>query len=347
MGIKDKLKDFDPSAVGNTFNNIFGLPFEVSESRLVFIPVPWDVTASNHRGASEGPQTIFQNSFQIDLYDPVVPNTWKKGMAMEDIDPAIVQKNKEIRKQAEKVILFLESGGILQENHEMLGLLDNVNQACNALILDLEMKCLQYLENGQLPFLIGGDHSVSSGLIQALAKQDEHFGILHIDAHADMRTAYQGFSHSHASVMRRATETEGISQIVQVGIRELCNEEVKAISHQHKKVKTFFDHDLHQRLFEGEVWAEICHDIIDKLPDNIYISFDVDGLEPSYCPGTGTPVPGGLSFNMAIYLLETAFNAGKRFIGGDLVETGPTKMDGIISSRILYRLAGMVIQSNE
>ncbi len=347
MGKTDKLNDFDPSAVGNTSNNIFGLPFDVSESRLVFIPVPWDVTTSNLCGTSGGPHAIFQNSFQIDLYDPVVPNAWKRGMAMENIDPAMVNRNKELRRQAKKVIRFLESGRIPEENRDIKELLNIVNQACNALILDLEMRCLQYLENGQLPFLVGGDHSISTGLIRALAKQDDNFGILQIDAHADMRKTYQGFSHSHASVMDQALETEGISQIVQVGIRELCNEEVKAISHHHKKVKTFFDHDLHQRLYEGEVWAEICHDIVDKLPDNIYISFDVDGLEPSYCPGTGTPVPGGLSFNMAFCLLETAFNAGKRFIGGDLVETGPTPMDGIISSRILYRLAGMVIQSNE
>ncbi len=346
MDISEKLKYFDPSGVGNTSNNIFGLPFEVSESKLVFIPVPWDVTVTNHAGTSKGPMSIFQNSFQIDLYDPLVPNAWKEGIAMEAIDPVTASRNTEVRKKSERVIRYLESGADLEDNQQIMHLTEHVNQTCDSLMLEIEKKCLQYIENGQIPFIVGGDHSVSLGLIRALALQ-ESFGILQIDAHADMRVAYQGFEHSHASIMHHALNTEGVSQIVQVGIRELCNEEIQTISMNHKTVKTFFDHDLHQRMYEGEVWGEICHDIIDKLPDNIYVTFDVDGLEPACCPGTGTPVPGGLSYNHVMHLLGTAFNAGKRFIGADLVETGPTKLDGIISSRILYRLAGMMIKSNE
>ncbi len=346
MEFSDKLKDFDPSGVGNITNNIFGLPFEVSESKLVFIPVPWDVTVTNSAGTSKGPLNIFQNSFQIDLYDPLVPNAWKQGMAMERIDPVTSTRNDEVRKKAERVIRYLESGASIEDNNQIQHLIEHVNQTCESLMLDIEKKCLQYIENDQIPFIVGGDHSVSLGLIRALARK-ESFGILQIDAHADMRIAYQGFEYSHASIMHHALNTEDVSQIVQVGIRELCSEEVQVISRNHKTVKTFFDHDLHQRMYEGEVWSDICHDIIDMLPDNIYVTFDVDGMEPAWCPGTGTPVPGGLSYNHVMHLLATAFNAGKRFIGADLVETGPTQLDGIISTRILYRLAGMMIKSNE
>jgi len=346
MDTENKQSQFDPSGVGNKNNNIFGLPFEVEESRLVFIPVPWDVTVTNTKGAAEGPQNVFSSSFQIDLYDPMVPGAWKAGMAMEQIDPGIISTNQRIRLQAEKVIRFLEDGGDVDENGHIQGLVNSVNEACESLALTLEKSTLQYLENNQLPFLIGGDHSCTTGQIRALARESE-FGILQIDAHADMRKDYQGFTHSHASVMHHALETKGVTQIVQVGIRELCNEEVQVISQNHKKVKTYFDHDLHERLFEGENWSDICSEIIEKLPDNIYITFDVDGLEPSLCPGTGTPVPGGLSFNQAIYLLETAMKMGKRIIGADVVETGPTTLDGIVSCRIIYRMAGMMIQSNE
>ncbi|TVR43074.1 MAG: agmatinase [Bacteroidia bacterium] len=346
MSLEDKLAGFNPNRAGNLSNNIFSLPFEVSESQLVFIPVPWDVTASSKTGTCNGPQNIFNHSFQIDLFDPLAPNAWKKGMAMEKIEPVIKTRNQSTRKQASRIIQFLEGGGETDDHQEMQGLLKNVNQACESLMLELEMKCLQYVENGQIPFLMGGDHSISTGLIRALARE-ESFGILQIDAHADMRESYQGFTHSHASVMHNAINTEGVERIVQVGIRELCTEEVQMISKNHRTIKTYFGHDLHQRLFEGENWSEICQDIVNDLPDNVYISFDVDGLEPAFCPGTGTPVPGGLSFNQAIYLLETAFNAGKRFIGADLVETGEGRLDGIISARILYRIAGMLIKSNE
>ncbi len=346
MDKQDFKKKFDPNATGNTTNNIFGLPFDVHDSRLVFIPIPWDVTVSNHQGTAEGPGNIFGNSFQIDLYDPLAPNAWKKGMAMEKIDPRTITNNRIARQHAEKIILHLEAGGVPENLPGIEEALNYVNQACENLCQELEIKSLQYLENQQIPLVIGGDHSTPLGLIRALAKQGE-FGILQIDAHADMRDQYQGFSHSHASIMRNALNTEGVVQLTQVGIRELCPEEVQFISRHPRKIMTFFDHNIHQRMFEGETWSEICQDIVSRLPKRVYISFDVDGLDPSLCPGTGTPVPGGLTFNQAIYLLETLVKEGKQLVGADLVETGSTPLDGIVASRILYRMAGMVIHSNE
>ncbi len=338
---------FDPDGVANTSNNIFGLPFSLQESKLVFIPVPWDVTTSNYSGTSEGPSVILKTSYQIDLYDPVAPNAWKQGLVMEQIDHALMSKNNELRKHSERIISFLEAGGDTKDNSEIRTLTGRINQECDLLSIDTEKKCLQYLENGQIPFIVGGEHSVSDGAIQAFSRQGKDFGILQVDAHADMRDQYMGFTHSHASVMRRALDKKGVSGIVQVGIREICSEEARFISMNHRKIKTYFDHDLKQRAFEGETWREICRDIADKLPEFIYVSFDVDGLVPSDCPGTGTPVPGGLTYSQAVYLIETIVSSGRRIIGGDLVETGPTNMDGIISSRLLYRMAGMAIKSNE
>ncbi len=340
-----KLKHFDPDGVGNKNNTIFGLPFDTTDARLVFIPVPWDVTVTNDSGTAGGPDNIFNHSFQIDHFDPLVPMAWKEGIAMEETDPFIVSRNRQMRKVAERVIHHLEHGGATDDDPGIRQMIEQVNAACEKLMLDIEMRAIQYLQNGQLPVLVGGDHSVSTGLIRALAKQED-FGILQIDAHADFRIAYQGFTHSHASVIYNALHTQGVTQIVQAGIREVSQEEVMMISGNPGVVTAFFDHELHQRMFEGETWESICREIIGKLPDNIYVTFDVDGLAPALCPGTGTPLPGGLSFNQAIYLLETAFKMGKRFVGADLVETGITKLDGIVASRLLYRLAGMIIKSN-
>ncbi len=343
---EDILKNYDPNAAGITTNNIFGLPFTVNNAKVVFIPVPWDVTVSNHAGTAKGPENILTNSFQIDLYDPLASNAWQKGMAMESIDQSIVQKNADTRATAKAVIDFQEKGGDPTTDEEMLAKLNSVNAQCNELMSIMESKSLQYLESGQLPFIVGGDHSVSLGLIRALAKSHE-FGILQIDAHADLRSDYEGFTNSHASIMRNASAVKGVSTIVQVGIREICPEEEEFMAAHPEKIQTYFDHYLHHQLYKGKSWSSICEIIAESLPANIYITFDVDGLEPACCPGTGTPVPGGLSYNQTLFLLETVLRKGKRILGADLVETGPGNIDGIVSCRLLYRMAGMLIKSNE
>jgi agmatinase len=308
--------------------------------------MPWDVTVSNFEGTSLGPEKVFESSFQIDLFDPFVPNAWQEGMAMEDIDPAMVSRNQQLRKRASHYISFLELGGDPDEHNDMQEIIREVNDASEALSLELEQKSLMYLEQEKIPVVVGGEHSVPLGLIRALARKRPGFGILQIDAHADLRNAYQGFIQSHASIMYNALQTKGVGKLVQVGIREICPEEVQVISQNPARIRTYFDRDLHNRLFEGDSWSEICHEIVEKLPDEVYVSFDVDGLDPSLCPGTGTPLPGGLSFNQANFLLETIVTQGKKIIGADLVETGPSEMDGIVSSRLLFRLAGMIIKSN-
>lgn len=344
--IPNILKNYDPNAAGVTTNNIFGLPFDVNNARVVFIPVPWDVTVSNHAGTAKGPENILSNSFQIDLYDPVAPGRWQKGMAMEPIDPEVIKNNATTRLLAKEVINFLEKGGDPAKDACISSKINKINDICSELMSKVEHKALQYLENGQLPFIVGGEHSVSIGLIRALARNNE-FGMLQIDAHADLRKDYEGFTNSHASVMRNASSIHNVSRIVQAGIREVCPEEEDVIAEQPDKIKTYFDHELHQRLFKGESWAAICDEIAESLPENVYITFDVDGLEPACCPGTGTPVPGGLSYNQALFLLETVAKKGKRILGADLVETGPGSTDGIVSCRLLYRMAGMMIKSNE
>lgn len=344
---EEKLRTFDPNGVGNTSNNIFGLPFGIQESRLVFIPVPWDVTVSSQEGTSTGPKNILNASFQIDLYDPFAPEAWKQGMAMEPIDPETIRTNADLRTKAARYIGFLESGGKQGESPQNDALASEINGAGEALCGKLEEKCLAYLTNNQIPVVIGGDHSVPLGLIRALAKHDPGFGILQIDAHADLRYQYQGFTHSHASIMNNALSIQGVGPIVQVGIREICQEEHEVIRQHPEKISCFFDRDLRQQLFEGSTWEALCVEIASRLPEKVYVTFDVDGLDPALCPGTGTPVPGGLSYNQAMYLLETIVKQGKRIIGADLVETGPGLMDGVVSCRILYRLASMMIRAGD
>lgn len=338
--------NYNPSEVGITSNNIFGLPFEPGESKLVFIPVPWDVTTSSRAGTSDAPELLFRHSFQIDLYDPFLGDIWKQGMAMEAFDDKRHADNKVLREQAGRYIAFLESGGNVSEQAEMMDILESVNKACDELCDKTEQKCLNYLNNGQIPFIVGGDHSVPLGLMRALGKIHENYGILQIDAHADLRKQYQGFRHSHASVMHNALDIKSINSITQVGVREWCEEEALFIDEHSRRIHFFSDSELHQKLYTGTHWHSICEEIADTLPEKVYISFDIDGLSPALCPNTGTPVPGGLTYNQAIYLLETLVRKGKTIIGADLVETGGADMDAITGCRLLYKTAGLLLKSN-
>lgn len=339
-------KGYDPSKVGITTNNIFGLPFTPEEASLVFIPVPWDVTTSSRAGTSKGPENILNASYQIDLFAPAAPNAWKKGMATEEIDASLLARNTNLRREAEAYIEFLEAGGDPKTDSNMMLKRKHINEVCESVTHEIKEKVMGYLEKGKIPFLIGGDHSVSGGQIEALAEKTG-FGILQIDAHADLRDNYMGFTRSHASVMHRAMHTQGVLKIVQVGIREICPEEQTVIDQNPNKIKTFFDHKVQRELFNGTKWDDICNQVVEELPDNVYITFDVDGLEPACCPGTGTPVPGGLNYNQAVYLIEKVIQNNKRIVGADLVETGPSTTDGIVSCRLLFQMASMILKSNQ
>ncbi|WP_293088196.1 arginase family protein [Moorena sp. SIO3H5] len=150
-------------------------------------------------------------------------------------------------------------------------------------------QALELLEQGKLVGVVGGDHSVPLGLMQALAQKHEEYGILQIDAHADLRQAYEGFTYSHASIMYNALKLPQISRLVQVGIRDVCEAEM-AMVNSDSRVVMFDDWQLKANAYEGITWAAQCHKIISNLPDQVYISFDIDGLNPSYCPHTSTPV---------------------------------------------------------
>ena len=338
MSDDKNLQGYDPNAPGIIGNNIFGLPFNTENAKVVIIPVPWDVTVSSQSGTSLGPQNIKTQSYQIDLFDYKAPDAWKQGIAMEPISEIILNKNNAIRKKSSKYISELEKGIDPSNSVDMKFILNEVNHECNAMINDIEHKALEYLDRKKKVVLVGGDHSTSLGLIKALAKKNHSFGILQFDAHADLGNAYEGFEHSHASVMYNALKLEQVSKLVQLGIRDYCEEENSYIQRNSVRIKTFTSRSLYSRLFEGESWKSICNNIIDELPDNVYITFDVDFLNPSDCPTTGTPVPGGFSFEHALYLIDNIASSNKKIIGCDIVETGPGSIDGIVSCRILYRM---------
>lgn len=347
MSKENKIKDFDPNSVASGEGNIFGLPFTTDEAEIVLIPVPWDVTVSYKDGASQGPQAIYDASAQVDLFDPLVKDSWKIGVAMEDISKDIAKKNSVMRKKSSQYIGNLEKGADY-EAASMKKIRKEINAGCTDLKYFVKKAAQKYLSKNKFVGLVGGDHSTPLGFIEALAEKYESFGILQLDAHCDLRKAYEGFEYSHASIMYNALKIKQVKKLVQVGIRDWCEEENNYINESRGRVKTFFDHQIKDQMYRSRSWVSICAEIAQELPKHVYISFDIDGLDPKLCPDTGTPVPGGMEFGEAALLIEMVARSGKKIIGFDLNEVAPGKdeWNGNVGARMLFKMCNIAAVSN-
>lgn len=341
--------DFDPDGTGQDNGNYFGLPFTPGDSALVLLSIPWDVTASYNEGSRYGPDAIIGASAQLDLYDPVAPHQWRKGIGTIGIDYGIQEKSQFLREDARKVIKHLEKGGSTGDEY-VLRRTERINAASRELNRYVHDTASVWLDKGKTVGLVGGDHSTPFGLISALGELYGRISVLHIDAHADLREAYEGFEFSHASIMYNvSTRITSVDSIVQVGIRDLCDAEA-ARAYADSSIRMYHDWELATNRFRGMTWDEQCTELIGHLGENVYISFDIDGLTPQNAPHTGTPVPGGLSFDEAVYLIERAVSDGRRIIGFDLCEVSPGpegEWDGNVGARVLYKMCGLALRSQE
>jgi len=343
-----KIRSFDPNGPALSNANVFGLPFTSGESEIVLLPVPWEVTVSYGGGTARGPKAIFDASSQVDLFHPEFPGLWKAGISMEPVNKELYRKSKIFRKKAIAVIDDLSSGKLHQTDEEFKARTGVVNAASEYMIDFVYEHTRSLLLRGKLVGLIGGDHSTPLGFMKALGDMHGSYGILQIDAHMDLRRAFEGFTYSHASIMYNALKLKQVKKLVQVGIRDYCQEEHECASNNQARVKVFTYSALQQKKFEGTSWKVQCREIIANLPDKVYISFDIDGFDPSLCPNTGTPVPGGFSFHEVTYLLSALVASGKKIIGFDLNEVSPGKddWDGNVGARMLFHLCGVLAAGN-
>jgi agmatinase len=337
------MKEFDPSGVAHDNGNFLALPFTESDAEVILLPVHWDVTASYKDGTASAAQNIVQASLQVDLYDKDYPDAWKRGIFMRDRGWLTVNNedisvvNTRLRKIAKNHIDDISSGRDINVDQ-------SVNEAGEQLRKGIKNASRGLLEQGKIVGVVGGEHSVSLGLLDALSEIYDSFGVLQIDAHFDLRKAFEGFTYSHASIFYNAsTQIENIRSITHVGIRDYAKEECEFVEQSGGKHKVFFDKDIHNKVLNGKSYTDICEAIISTLPERVYISFDIDALEPNLCPATGTPVPGGFNFNEAIILLESIKKAGKHIVGFDVCEVGGVgnEWDGNVAARILYKLCSI------
>ena len=343
------LSQFDSNGPSNPKNNIFGLPFSEEDARLVVLPIPWEVTVSYGAGTSRAAEHVFHASMQVDLFDTETNNAWKQGFFMRQPDRKILMKSDYLRKEAELYINYTSKGEVLEKNSFMCKSLKEINEGSANLNKWVYEQTKSLLDSGKLVGLLGGDHSTPLGYFKAIAEKHGDFGILQIDAHCDLRKCYEEFVYSHASIMYNALqEIPQLKRLVQVGVRDYSQEEWNYINNSNYQVITYFDKDIKERAFEGQSWKQIADEIVSHLPDKVYISFDIDGLDPKLCPSTGTPVQGGFEAEQVFYLIRKIIQSGRSFIGFDLAEigVGETDWDANVGARILWKLCNLLVASN-
>jgi agmatinase len=346
----------DADAAADPDGGIFGLPHTQAEAELHVLPIPFDATCSYRRGASRGPAAILAASYQVELFDPVAGEPWRRGIHMLAEDPRFHAWNDEAGQLARGVI---DVAGRIDGDAKLTEDLARTNAICREVDAAVELAVGVSLDAGKRVLTIGGDHSTALGAICAHAKRHPGMGLLHIDAHGDLRDAYEGFERSHASVIHNVLDpaigvglqrgekqagTHQLSAVVQVGLRDLCPAEMARISAENR-LRAVFDHEWAGIRARGGNLEERIAQAIEGLPNEVYLTLDIDGLEPNLCPRTGTPVPGGLSWHEAWMWISAIPNSGRQLIGADLVEVSPGNAtgdtwDAMVGARLALRILG-------
>ncbi len=341
---------FDPSAAAVSGSGIYGLPHGEDQAHVQVLPVPFDATASYRKGAALGPQAVLAASRQVDLFDPLFGKPYETGIFLRAASPAVTAAQEEGTPLAQLVI---DAGGVVEGNSRLARALARVNELGAVVNAAVRTETEAILAQDKLPVILGGDHSVPYGALEAAAARHPGLGVLHFDAHLDLRDAYEGFQWSHASILRNASERlDGIARVLHLGIRDLSEEELDYARASKGRHEVLLDIEWAAARLEGRDLRALVRSKLEVLPEQVWITFDVDGLDPALCPGTGTPVPGGFDWPETMLWLDELSRSGRRVVGLDLVEVSPgfpapagDTWDAMVGARLLYRLIGCALRT--
>lgn len=338
------ISTFNPNAAAAENAGIFGLPFDAAQSKIIIIPVEWELTTSYGKGTADGPEAIKEASMQVDLHHHDYPDLWEKGIWMDKFPAELRELHDSLLPISEQINCAAETGDLeLNPAHYRL-LYAQIEAATEQKNSWLKNRIAHWKAQDKVVGLLGGDHSIPLAYHQYLAEQKINYGLVVIDAHLDLRKAYEGFAYSHASIFYNViTRFNNVKKLVQVGIRDYCHEEADFARLKQERISVYFDREVRKQQYEGRSWAEQVQQMVSHLPPKVYISIDIDGLDPTLCPNTGTPVPGGLQYEEMMYLLNMIRESGKKIIGFDLCEVSPGNddWDGNVGARVLFQLCGI------
>ncbi|MEK7648332.1 MAG: agmatinase [Patescibacteria group bacterium] len=275
----------------------------LEKAHFVAAAVPIEASVSYGSGASKGPEALLHASQQVELFDVEEQNEpYRAGIATCAF-PQPFSQTKEALAYAQEITL-------------------------------------EILNAQKIPIILGGDHSLTPGVLAAFVQKDTSFSVFHIDAHSDLRDSYHGDPHSHASALRRVLAFPAVRTLVQVGIRNVSNDpedgsEFSFIQDNTDRVKIFFAKDM-------ALWN--ISEMVDALAHDVYITIDVDGFDPSIMPSTGTPEPGGIDWYTALRVLREVCTK-KNVIGLDIVELAPIPgfhAPDFLVAKLIYKLIGYI-----
>jgi len=276
-----------------------GVTADPAAAAAAIIPVPYDLTSTWRKGADRGPSALLVASATIELYDiQTESEPWKRGIVTL---PPVLHDS---------------------DPNELAGL---VRTAAAAV-----------LARGAIPVVIGGEHSVTIGAVEAAADAFPGVGVLQIDAHGDTRESYEGSTHNHACVMARARER---CPIVQVGIRAVDSSEIPGLDPN----RVFWAHEIVGR--KDSNWMD---DVVSLLPENVYLTIDLDAFDPSLLPATGTPEPGGLGWYEVNDLVRRVAQ-DRRIVGFDVVELLPLPGEhasDFIAAKLVHRVLAEIFAND-
>lgn len=267
--------------------------FDYSESGIIIVPVPYDETSTWMRGSDKGPEAIMEASVNLEFYDiETETEVHKKGI--HTIEPILEKRSPEDLVDA----VYLKTSHLLKEK--------------------------------KFPVIVGGNHTVSVGSVKAFSEQIQNLSVLQLDAHADLRTEYEGSQLNHACAMSRILE---MAPAVQVGIRSMSAEELPYA----REERIFYSHRLYYN-------KSLYKKAVNMLSENVYVTIDLDVLDPAMMPSTGTPEPGGPDYFELMHFLRDVAKQ-KTVVGFDIVELCPSpvnKTPDFIAAKIIYQLLSYI-----
>lgn len=269
-----------------------GIPEEFAQfesANVVLIPVPYDGTSTWQKGADKGPDAFLDASENMELFDiETRTEPYRNGVFLADA---------------------------VTESSSPEAMVDAVHKTTK-----------EYIKSGKFVTLFGGEHSISIGSIRAFKDSFQDLTVLHIDAHADLRKAYEGTACNHACAVYEASQT---TNLIQVGIRSMDIEEMEVMNTD----KVYFAHDIQKQ----ENWID---SVLNQITGNVFITLDLDAFDPAICPGTGTPEPGGLQWYETLELLKKVFD-NKNVVGFDIVELLPLEGESssdFLAAKLYYKM---------
>ena len=301
-------------------------------------------------GSSYAPDAIIEASRTIDFFEPMAPNSWRKGIATAPIDYAIQDMSHRLRSDAERIVkVYDKQGATTFDSLVYERSLRRVNEGFQALNTNIYEQSKRWLKRGKIVGLVGGDQSTAYGHIRAVAEHYGSLGVLHIDSSCNLKRCHQGFEYSHASVMYNVLrDVPQVERLVGVGVRAFTPEEWQR-AETDPRIKLFTGQSIWSRHFEGVLWSTICDEVVESLPQNVYVSLDINGLTIECSPHTGMVVAGGIRFPEVVYLLGKIVDSGRKVVGFDLSEVVPDmddKTGAQIASRLLYNVCSMALKNH-